>query len=354
MRIAEVCPKYYPSIGGVETHVKNISERLAKENDLSVFTTDPSGRLLPYEVENLVKITRFKSWAPNESYYFCRNLKKYLLRNSREYDVVHAHSYHAFPSLYAAQTKDINRFVFTPHYHGGGHTFFRNLLHKPYKLLARKVFEKADKIVCVSNFEKDLIQNRFGIDNSKVAVIPNGVSMKEFEGLERRKRSYKVILYVGRLERYKGVNFLINALAELDNDVILEIVGKGPYKRKLIKLATKLGVQSRVRFFQNLTRSELLEKYAGADIFALLSEYEAFGISLSEALASEIPAIVADTSALREWIDGKNCFGVSYPVEIDELARLIRRVIGKKVGPVKLWDWDEVAQKIADLYNDIV
>ena len=56
---------------------------------------------------------------------------------------------------------------------------------------------------------------------------------------------------------------------------------------------------------------------------------------------------------LSEWIDNKNCFGISYPVDTVELAELITKVIGKKVSSVKLWDWDEVTRKIARLYEDI-
>ncbi|EMR73160.1 hypothetical protein MCGE09_00511, partial [Thaumarchaeota archaeon SCGC AB-539-E09] len=55
MKILQVCPKYYPNIGGVEEHVRNISERLAKKNDISVFTTDPSGTLRKEEIINRVK-----------------------------------------------------------------------------------------------------------------------------------------------------------------------------------------------------------------------------------------------------------------------------------------------------------
>jgi len=120
MRILQICPRYYPDIGGVEEHVKNISERLAKKHDVTVFTTDPSRKLPKQETINGVKIRRFKSWAPNEAYYFSRELKKCLMEDSYSFDIMHAHSYHAFPALYAAQAKGSNKLVFTPHYHGEG------------------------------------------------------------------------------------------------------------------------------------------------------------------------------------------------------------------------------------------
>lgn len=350
-----MCQRYYPDIGGVEDHVKNIAERLAEKHDVSVFTT--ASKMLPKEeIINGVQIRRFEAWSPSDAYYFSRGLKRSLQAHSQEYDVIHAHNYHAFPALYAAQAKKRrNKLVFTPHYHGGGHTFFRSLLHVPYKLWGIEIFKKADKIICVSDYEKNLVMKHFKVFDKKITVIPNGVSFKEFERLEKRKaKDFKVILYVGRLEKYKGVHYLIKTLQMLGNDFILEIVGKGPYERSLINLARKLGVENRVKFYQALPRNQLLQKYADADIFVLLSKHEAFGISVAEALASKCPCVLANTSALKEWIDDENCFGVDYPIKIDKLAKLIDEAVRRKVTRVKLWDWKEVVYKLTELYTDVI
>jgi len=353
MRILQVCQRYAPYIGGVEEHVRNISERLAKEFDVSVATTDPSGRLPEKATINGVEILRFKSWAPNESYFLSTTLKDFLRENSDNFDVVHAHCYHSFPALYAAQAKGNNKFVFSPHYHGKGHTFFRNVLHFPYRFVGKRIFEKAEKIVCVSAHEKSLILDKFEFDGGKIVVIPNGINKKEFENLRKNTTDHKVILYVGRLEKYKGVQFLIKVLQDLDKDITLEIVGTGPYKGSLIGLAKKLAVEDRVKFYQNLSRKEILARYAVADVFVLLSKHEAFGISVAEALASKTPCVVANNSALTEWIDNQNCFGITYPIQIKELAELISSTMGKKVCKVGLWDWEQVTQKLREQYEDL-
>jgi hypothetical protein len=57
--------------------------------------------------------------------------------------------------------------------------------------------------------------------------------------------------------------------------------------------------------------------------------------------------------ALPEWIDNKNCFGIDYPVNTGELAELVNQVVGKKVGDVKLWDWDRVVQQLRVLYDNL-
>jgi len=355
MKIAQACPRYHPYIGGVETHVKELSERLVERGfEVDVLTTDSSGKLPKEETIKGVKIRRFKSLAPGEAYHFSGDLRKYFIENSNDFDIVHAHAYHAFPSLYAAQAKGTNRLVFTPHYHGAGHTFFRSLLHRPYKLVGRKIFEKADKIICVSNYERNLLFEHFRVDEGKVVVIPNGINLEEFKSLRKNKKDCRIILYVGRLEKYKGPHHLIKALPKLDQDIFLEVVGKGPYRETLIKLIRKLDVERRVRFCQDLPRKELLQRYADADVFVLLSGREAYGISIAEALASKTPCIVANTSALKEWIDNQNCFGVNYPVKVEELVKVIGKVIGRTVDQVKLWDCEEVAENVSRLYNEIV
>jgi glycosyltransferase involved in cell wall biosynthesis len=352
MKILHVCPRYRPFIGGVEEHVGNICERLVEEHDVEVYTTDPSGTLPACETIGGVKVSRFPSWAPNEAYFFSYKLKKKLSLASSDFDIVHAHNYASFPALYAAQAKGKNKLVFTPHYHSSGHTFFRSLLHRPYKFFGKRIFEKADLVICVSNFERTSVTNSFKIREEDILVIPNGVNLDEFRSLKRGNKNFTAILYVGRLEKYKGVQYLIRVLPQLDQGTVLEIVGKGPYKADLVELANKLKVKRRVRFFQDLTRKELLEKYMNSDLFILLSKHEAYGISVAEALCAGTPCIVANTSALSEWIDNKNCFGIEYPINIGELASLIKVVAGRKVEKIGISDWDDVVETLTRAYED--
>ena len=354
MRILQVCHRYYPYKGGIQEHVRNVSERLADKYEVTVAATDTSGELPREEIINGVRVNIFRSWGPKGTYYFSKDLKKYLMKSSDSFDIVHAHNYHAFPALYAAQAKGRNRLVFTPHYHGTGHTLMSSLLHIPYKCLGKRIFEKADRIICVSNHEKSLIAENFQVNGEKVVVIPNGVNLEEFRNFEKRKKDYRSILYVGRLEKYKGIAYLVRVLPKMHDDVFLEIVGKGSSKASLVKLARKLDVDNRVKFFQDLGRDELLQKYTDADVFVSLSKQEAYGISVAEALASRVPCIVANESALKEWIDHKNSFGIDYPIDLDELAILINNVMRRKVDEYRIPDWKEITETLASLYEDLL
>jgi glycosyltransferase involved in cell wall biosynthesis len=351
VKILQVCPKYYPAIGGGEVYIKNISERLAKQHEVTVFTGDSSGKLPREEKINGVLVRRFKSFSPGDSYYLSLAMARELKKS--EFDIVHGHNYHALP-LYFSRNAERKRFIVNPYYHVYGITPLRDFLIKLYKQFGKVIFEQADRIIALSEYEKRLLLNDFNINDDKISVIPNGVDSAGFGNLGGISRDSKGILCVSRLEEYKGVQHIIKALPLLGKDFHLEIVGKGPYKANLIALIDKLQLNNRVKFYQDLPRSELYKMYAGAGVFVLLSEHEAPCLAVSEALAAKTPCIVANTSAVSEWIVNKNYFGIDYPVDNAKLAELITRVIGTEVGSIKLLDWDDVARETLKVYGDEV
>jgi glycosyltransferase involved in cell wall biosynthesis len=353
LKILQVCTRYYPATGGIQQHVKNISERLAKKHEVTVVATDPQKKLPKQEVINGVKVLRFNSWAPENNYFFSKQLNHYLAENSSKFDIVHVHSYHDLPALYAAKNKEKNKLVFTPHYHGTGHSFVRAALHKPYKYLAKDIFKKADAVVCVSAFEKRLLSEKFDLTQKLAVVVPNGVDPSEFANFQKNY-STKNILSISRLEKYKGTSNIISVLPQLESDVKLTVVGSGPYKKTLEHLVLKLKLNSQVTFLENLSRNELIGQYFEAAVFCLLSQHESYGITVAEALTAKTPCIVTDTSALTEWIDGKNCFGVAYPVKSDELLAALKNVMGKKVQDLSIPTWDQVVDSLIGIYSQVL
>ena len=140
--------------------------------------------------------------------------------------------------------------------------------------------------------------------------------------------------------------------------MILEIVGKGPARKSLEERAKNLKIES-VKFYESLPQKELVQKYVNADVFVLPSQFETYAIVVAEALAAGTPCIVSRTSALNEWIDDETCFGVDYPIRIDELVKKINYVFDyfadrdkmKKWIGSKIVDWDYVTEKLEKIYN---
>ena len=355
LKIAEICARYHPYIGGIDTHVKEISERFVKAgHDVEVVTTKQTNTLPKHEHVNGVKVTRLGTFAPNDAYYLSPQIYSYL--KTQKYDIIHAHGYNTLPALTAAFAAKDTKFVFTPHYHSVGHTTFRKLLHVPYTFLGNYIFSKANKIVCVSKYEKQLLEKTFTIDN-KIVIIPNGVNKKDFERFKDdkkdRTRKEKVLLYVGRLEEYKGVQYIIENLSEVQ-DSILRVVGKGNYAKTLSDLATSLKIDNRIEWYQNLSSRELANFYADADVSIMLSSQEAFGIVTAESLLAGTPCLVANGSALEEFVDGKTCIGIDLPIKKDEFKTSVDKLLlceDRYQG--KIFDWDEVTNELIDLFKTL-
>ena len=341
--------------GGIAEYVNNVSKFLARKHNVTVYGTNPNQSFPRMEYVDGVRVERFKHYYLGGAYGFSIELPLRLRKS--KFDIVHGHGYHSFPLHFCTLAK-CNRFIASTHFHGHGHTVFRNSLLRLLKPFGKRTLLKADKIVAVSDYEKSILEKAFKLDSSKIIVISNGLNLNEFSNLKRNRRDFKSMLYVGTLYSYKGPQYLIEVLPKLDDDVILEIVGKGPLRQSLETRAKELKVRDRVKFYQDLPRDELLQKYADADLFVLLSRYEAYSIVVAEALVAGKHCILTRTSALTEWIDEENCFGINFPVDIDEFARLAKKVFdlgpnknkGKKWIGKKILEWKDVADRLESVY----
>jgi glycosyltransferase involved in cell wall biosynthesis len=141
-------------------------------------------------------------------------------------------------------------------------------------------------------------------------------------------------------------------------DLRFRIVGKGSYEAELRSMAKNLGVEKRVEWLKDLSRKELLECYASADVFLMLSSHEAYGITVAEALAAGTPCIVAKGSALEEFVDGKACVGIEMPVTAKKVVTAVKDLKKgkrkKQNGSKSVMDWEEVAERTIKVYEYII
>ena len=345
MRIIQVCPRYYPDIGGVETHVREIAERLVKMgHKVEVVCTDPCGVHPKNDSINGISVTRFRSFAPHDAFFIAPKMAPYL--KTLDAEILHAHGYHAFPALFAMLAAREKRFIFTPHYHGKGHTPLRNILLTFYNPMGRAIFHRANRIICVSEYEKNLITGKFGIPEERFTVIPNGLNLSEFKGIIGARNPHR-ILHVGRIEQYKGIQYIIDALPELPY-FTLTLVGKGPYEHELHQLAVEKDVSDRITWKKDLSRNELLQEYASAGLFISLSSFEAYGITVAEALASGLQVIVNKNGALGEFVDGTTCIGID-PFS-ENILEAIRSLKPSQGYQKQIMDWNVVVERIVDTY----
>ena len=345
-----VTHRYYPNTGGVEKHVYELSKRIADKVDVAVVTADLKPKLSEFEEVDGVKVYRFSSLSPRNAYYFCPQIYQAVKRS--DCNVIHAHNYHAFPAYMAFKAKNKVPFVFTPHYHGKGSNFVRNVLFKIYDLIARSAIEKADMLICVSELERRALVENYDVDP---VVIPNGVDLDFISRVNADCKMKDYVLYVGRLEKYKNVQVLIET-AKIGGFKLV-IAGTGNYEKRLQEIVRKEKLLDKVTFLGYVDEAEKIRLMKCCRAFVNLSSVEAFGITALEALACGKPVIVNKNSGLRELLKFKNVHGINPTAEelVDVLNRINSKTDPKTCTSEQLleYDWKTIAKKHLKLYREL-
>ncbi|GIM91665.1 glycosyltransferase family 4 protein [Paractinoplanes toevensis] len=296
MRIGVVTSAYHPEVGGVETHARRLCAALVAAGDEVEVLTQHA--VSTDETIDGVLVRRFPLTVAAPNYRFSTALWRYLRGHAGRYDVLHAHSYHALAAVPAALT---NRtpLVFTPHYHGTGHSLLRRALHPIYRPIGRRIVARSHRLIAVTHAERELLVRHFPEARARIVVIPNGTDpARTAEPIDEPGRG---ILCVGRLERYKRVDRVIRAMTHLGDDHRLDVVGAGPARDELEQLARRLGLSDdRVRFHGRLPEDVFAARMAAAAAAVSASAHEAFGMAVADALAAGLPTVASFIPAHRE------------------------------------------------------
>lgn len=260
---------------------------------------------------------------------------KKLLEIANNYDIIVVHHGDPFLKLYFyLLTKKIEKkFVTVVHSCYEKKYFYPNSVLKRW--LAKSMYQismlKSDRILFVSEAGKKSYEKIFRIPQEKSLVVYNGVGIDKLEKgknlLISKPENYNVT-YIGRLDRVKGVDLLIDSVAKLakKNPMHLSIIGDGSIRMELEKQVRSLGIQSIVTFYGKV--SNVVPFLESADIFVYPSVWqEVFGISVIEAMAFGKLCIANRVGGLTEIInDGINGF-LTDEVSVEGISRAIERGI---------------------------
>jgi len=179
-----------------------------------------------------------------------------------------------------------------------------------------------------------------GADRGKITIIPNGINTTEFATLPKRgllrdklgiRADEKVILFLGRLHRLKGLEVLIRALALLlreAEEALLLVVGPDDgYLSPILHLARQLGVEGRMRYLGPLYGEEKIQAFVDADLFVLPSHYEIFGVVVFEALMCGTPVLVSDSCGTAFLIRDKKLGFVAKSGNPPSMASAITQIL---------------------------
>jgi glycosyltransferase involved in cell wall biosynthesis len=356
VRVAFVTAHYAPVIGGVEKHVVEIATRIAaKGAEVDVLThAEADLPLAEEEVVEGVRVRRFRVPIPSSNYALSPALGRYLTTQGQRYDVVHAHGYHALPALEAALVRP-RAFVFTPHYHGTGHSTFRKLLHPPYRRIGRLIFRRAGRTIAVSPPEAKLITSHFPEVKSRLIVIPNGVDQEALNSARPFEEQCTVVLSAGRLEAYKQVDRTIAALARLPQTFVLRITGDGSARGELERLASSLGLADRVRFLGKVSEEDLYRWFASTDVYVSMSSNEAMPVTFIECLAAGARVVASEIPAHQDLVEKTrgSIRLVGLDASDETIARAIDELAAEPAAQARIDTWDDVAIRTAAVYDEL-
>lgn len=373
MRICVLIDAWYPVWGGGQTHVWEIACRMVKNQkfEIDIYTRsllDIKGkkfRLDELYYGSKLRVFRVGNPSPIFDYWgrFSWSLqvvrKVLSIHQIRPYDVVHGHAYFG-----AIPTKTLGMIlklptVFTVH----------GSLNMDQQLSVTSFFERV--LLTMIPFDVEISVSKsflkyFNI-NKNIEIIPNGIDGRvKFSLYKKKKSGILNLLSVGRLEKQKGFDLLLNAFAELlktRQDVLLRIAGEGSQMPMLQNLTYKLGIQNKVSYIGLVSNKRLINEYRNADIFVLSSRAEGHSIAMLEACMVGLPVIATDVGDNRllvrtGWngilVQSENIVNLTKAlIKIcDSQDRLIMGRNGQKFV-LDQYDWAKIAAKTALVYERV-
>ena len=391
MRVMMLSWEYPPRIvGGISPHVYELSQQLQAQGvEVHVITkatpTAPDEQIEPSGVN--VHRVHLKS-EPKDFVHEIQLLNeatdlrvRQLLEGWRaggEPTIFHAHDWLSLDAARELKYEYMLPVVATVHAtewgrHGGIFNETSRYIHEQEYWLT---YEAWRVIVC-TEFMKGEVERLYNIPTDKVDVIYNGVdaSKFEFEWSEEERSAHraklalseeKIVMYVGRFVREKGIQVLLNAasvvLAEEPNTKFL-IVGGG-HRERLEKFVHWAGLENKVLFTGFMANRSLHQLYRCADVAVFPSLYEPFGIVALEGMAAGASVVASDAGGLREVVLNDVTGTSSYAGDPASLGWAILKVLRDPVRAKRLqdaakrrlrtdFDWSLLAEQTIDVYNRV-
>lgn len=365
MKLAYLTTKFFPIVGGGETHTWLIASQMSSRGHTVDIITAPHPQRQADKSYNIHEVDGFSDDGVN--FRAVAHISRLLELSN--YDVVHIINYESlftYNLLQAAVSG--NRCVFstanTPVIGArifGGISGFEAEKHAVQHILSTV---KLDRVIANSKtfFEgyKDV-----DIPSEKIQLVPFGVDLKSFVPTPKKQTSDQIrLLCTSRFINRKGIEHLIKSLDYLPSNFQLYLTGSGSVHdpvahRNLLDLAKPYGV----RVFQSersVSQDEIAQLYRSADVFVMPSQYEGFGLASLEAMACGIPVVATNVQGLKEFIEHrKTGLLVDYgsPKQIAEAiisliddASLRNNLIKNSLDMVKQ-KYD--AQNMADVYEKL-
>lgn len=284
------------------------------------------------------------------------------LAKRESFDIIHAHDWMTYPAGMAVAAVTGKPLIVHVH----STEFDRSGEHVNQMIydIERAGMERADKIIAVSYYTRNIIISRYGIPGEKVEVVYNGVERNGgwslgHTGIERNE---KIVLFLGRITMQKGPEYFLRAaqrVTEVMDNVKFVMAGSGDMMNRTISLAAELGIGHKVLFTGFLRGEEVRQIYKMADLYVMPSVSEPFGIAPLEALDHDVPVIISKQSGVAEVLT--HALKVDF-WDVNEIANKIVAVLKHPSLQMTLRDhgnfevrklrWQDSARKCTRIYEE--
>ena len=331
--ILHISKYYYPDEGGIESVAKYMAEGLSDYRNI-VVCYDHHG---PTRVEAINGITVYRIASSIKvasqdiifSYY--SHLKKLIRQYLPDIIMIHCPNPFLYPIVCHLKPQN-SKLVLLWH----SDILGKGILYKSVKSFEQQILKKSDLILTTSLNYVHPSSPVYDYRN-KVKVVPNGIDTRDFivsadeeskiAEIRQRFGNRKIVLFVGRHVKYKGIDYLIRAEKYIQSDCVIVIGGCGPETESLKKMVTS----DRIKFIGRIPDEELKYYYHAADIFGFTSitKQEAFGVALAEAMYCKcVPVTFAIEGSGVNWVSIHKETGLVVPRnDVKALASAIDNLI---------------------------
>jgi len=339
MKIGFITPFFSPVAGGSAKGPYYLAKYLVKKgHEVLIFTSNFGRNLAKFPDEKDLAIIESKIELKMFNLFYTSSLRSEL-ESSNKLDILHLHNFRTYQNYVAYSYAKRTNTPYILQAHGSIPRIGKKELKWLYDVFfGYRLLRDASKVIALTQVETDQYRH-MGVSEEKIAIIPNGIDLSEYAELPPKgsfKKKFnipedrKIILYLGRIHKTKGIDLLVRAYAHLKNemrcrDVVLVIAGPDDgYLSEAKALANSLGVYNSVMFTGFISSEDKLMALVDAEVFVTPSFY-GFPITFLEACSVGTPLVTTSLGNTLEWID-RNVGYVAQPTPRD-LAEAIYRII---------------------------